>query len=177
MLPTKTWSRPEKEKKKRRTISRGLAPFACHSKSTDDILCRQALNFRTLDVPAHLEVTSDTGWKLFTMACRRANMIVFGCEVESFGEKRVLCGECYWCCNSMEVFFFLLDYRNFYKGFWNIARWIWNMSGVLGNKRDCWPFTFRTKQEVSVTKCGLSRKPQELNELIVCLSVLCYRIV
>ena len=28
-----------------------------------------------------------------------------------------------------------------------------------------------------VTKCGLSQKPQELNELIVCLSVLYYRIV
>ena len=161
MLPTKTWSRPEKEKKKRRTISRGLAPFACHSKSTDDILCRQALNFRTLDVPAHLEVTSDTGWKLFTMACRRANMIVFGCEVESFREKRVLCGECYWCCNSMEVFFFcsiiviftrdfetLQDEYEIWAGFWGTKetvdhlllgrskRYLWRNVVYLGNHKN-----------------------------------------
>ena len=164
MLPTKTWSRPEKEKKKRRTISRGLAPFACHSKSTDDILCRQALNFRTLDVPAHLEVTSDTGWKLFTMAFRRKNIIVFGCEVESFGGKRVLCGECYWCCNSqnsMEVFFFcsiiviftmdfetLHDEYEIWAGSWGIKetvdhlllgrskRYLWRNVVYLGNHKN-----------------------------------------
>ena len=170
MLPTKTWSRPEKEKKKRRTISRGLAPFACHSKSTDDILYRQALNFRTLDVPAHLEVTSDTGWKLSQWHLDEKISLSLVAKW-NHSEK----SECF-VVNVTDVaivwrFFFLLDYRNFYNGFWNIARWIWNMSGVLGNKRDCWPFTFRTKQEVSVTKCGLSRKPQELDELIVCLSV------
>ena len=65
-------------------------------------------------------------WKLFIVACRHANMIVFGWEVESFGEKLVLSGECYWCCNSMEGF--LLDYRIYYESE------IW--AGVWGNKRD-----------------------------------------
>ena len=58
-------------------------------------------------------------WKLFLVACKHANMIVFGWEVESFGEKLVLSGECYWCCNSTKGFFTRLSYF-FYKGLWNI---------------------------------------------------------
>ena len=38
------------------------------------------------------------------------NMIVFGWQVESFGETPVLSGECYWCCISMEGFFIRLSY-------------------------------------------------------------------
>ena len=69
-------------------------------------------------------------WKLFIVACRHANMIVFGWEVESFAKSLVLSGECYWCCNSMEGFFTRLSYfftrdfetytmnMKFEQGFW-----------------------------------------------------------
>ena len=98
------------------------------------------------------------GLKLFIIECRHSKTIVFGWEAESFGEKLlVLSGECYICCNSMEGF--LLDYRTctnlyfFYKGLHGILKhtlWILNLSRSIGQQKGPWPFSFRTKQEVSL---------------------------
>ena len=94
------------------------------------------------------------GLKLFIIACRHANVIVFGWEVESFGGKLLVpSGECYWCCNSIEGFFTRLSYMYkpvlFLQDILKHTLWIWNLSRSFGEQKGPWPFSFRTKQEVS----------------------------
>ena len=150
MLPTNTWIRPKKRKEKtavRWTISRGFGAICLLFKIEGWHFVSPGTEMQNTPGPYTPRRNLWCGWKLFIVACRHANMIVFGWEVESFGEKLVLSGECYWCCNSIEVFFTRLSYF-FTRDF---ATYTINMKfekGIGGQKGPC-PFIFGTKQEVS----------------------------